>query len=97
MMNPETNYGMEEAGMAQLDDFVGALMKGLEDLGVADNTIVVFSTDNGAEVFTWPDGGMTRSGLPRAPSMKAASACRQSSGGLVRCRRARSRTASSQG
>ena len=59
MMNPETNYGMEEAGMAQLDDSVGALMKGLEDLGIADNTIVVFSTDNGAEVFTWPDGGMT--------------------------------------
>ena len=59
MMNPETNYGLEEAGMAQLDDSVGALMKGLEDLGLADNTIVVFSTDNGAEVFTWPDGGMT--------------------------------------
>jgi arylsulfatase len=59
MMNPETNYGMEEAGMAQLDDSVGALMKALDDLGIADNTIVVFSTDNGAEVFTWPDGGMT--------------------------------------
>ena len=59
MMNPETNYGMEEAGMAQLDDIVGALMKALDDLGIADNTIVVFSTDNGAEVFTWPDGGMT--------------------------------------
>jgi arylsulfatase len=59
MMNPETNYGMEEAGMAQLDDSVGTLMKALDDLGIADNTIVVFSTDNGAEVFTWPDGGMT--------------------------------------
>jgi arylsulfatase len=59
MMNPETNYGLEEAGMAQLDDSVGALMKALEDLGISDNTIVVFSTDNGAEVFTWPDGGMT--------------------------------------
>ena len=59
MMNPETNYGMEEAGMAQLDNSVGALLKGLDDLGIADNTIVVFSTDNGAEVFTWPDGGMT--------------------------------------
>ena len=59
MMNPETNFGLEEAGMAQLDDSVGALLKGLEDLGLADNTIVVFSTDNGAEVFTWPDGGMT--------------------------------------
>jgi len=59
MMNPESNYGMEEAGMAQLDDSVGALMKALDDMGIADNTIIVFSTDNGAEVFTWPDGGMT--------------------------------------
>jgi arylsulfatase A-like enzyme len=59
MMNPETNYGMEEAGMAQVDDNVGELLKALDDLGIADNTIVVFSTDNGAELFTWPDGGMT--------------------------------------
>lgn len=59
MQNSETNYGLEEAGMAQLDDAVGALLKHLEDIGEADNTIVVFTTDNGAEVFTWPDGGMT--------------------------------------
>ncbi|HUI13865.1 MAG TPA: arylsulfatase [Xanthobacteraceae bacterium] len=58
-MNPQNNYGLEEAGMAQLDDCVGDLMKHLEDTGVADNTIVIFTTDNGAEVFTWPDGGMT--------------------------------------
>jgi arylsulfatase len=58
-MNYESNYGLEEAGMAQLDDAVGDLMKHLDDIGVADNTIVVFTTDNGAEVFTWPDGGMT--------------------------------------
>jgi arylsulfatase len=58
-MNPDTNYGVEEAGMAQLDDSIGALLKHLDDTGVADNTIVVFTTDNGAEVFTWPDGGMT--------------------------------------
>ena len=55
-MNDETNYGLEEAGMAQLDDSVGALMKALDDMGVANNTIVIFTTDNGAEVFTWPDG-----------------------------------------
>jgi arylsulfatase A-like enzyme len=55
MMNPETNYGLEEAGMAQLDDSVGALMKALDDMGVANNTIVIFTTDNGAETFTWPD------------------------------------------
>jgi arylsulfatase A-like enzyme len=59
MMNAKDNYGLEEAGMAQLDDSVGALLKHVEDIGEADNTIVIFTTDNGAEVFTWPDGGMT--------------------------------------
>ncbi len=59
MMNSETNFGLEEAGMKQMDDSVGALMKHLDDMGEAENTIVVFTTDNGAEVFTWPDGGMT--------------------------------------
>jgi arylsulfatase len=59
LQNSKTNYGLSEAGMAQLDDSVGALMKHLEDIGEADNTIVIFTTDNGAEVFTWPDGGMT--------------------------------------
>jgi arylsulfatase len=58
-MNFDTNYGLEEAGMAQLDDNIGELLKHLDDIGVADNTIVIFTTDNGAEVFTWPDGGMT--------------------------------------
>jgi arylsulfatase A-like enzyme len=58
-MNFETNYGLEESGMSQLDDDVGDLLKHLDDIGVADNTIVIFTTDNGAEVFTWPDGGMT--------------------------------------
>src|SRR5499426_2233265 len=59
MENSETNYGLEEAGMAQLDDSVGALLQHLDDIGEANNTIVIFTTDNGAEVFTWPDGGMT--------------------------------------
>src|SRR6516165_9036626 len=59
MQNSETNYGLEEAGMAQLDDNVGALLKHLDDIGETNNTIVIFTTDNGAEVFTWPDGGMT--------------------------------------
>jgi arylsulfatase A-like enzyme len=59
MQNSETNYGLEEAGMADMDDNIGALLKHLDDMGEADNTIVVFTTDNGAEVFTWPDGGMT--------------------------------------
>jgi arylsulfatase len=59
MMNSETNYGLEEAGVAQLDDSIGAILKHLDDIGETENTIVVFTTDNGAEVFTWPDGGMT--------------------------------------
>jgi arylsulfatase A-like enzyme len=59
MQNSQTGYGLEEAGMAQLDDSVGALLKHLDDIGETNNTIVVFTTDNGAEVFTWPDGGMT--------------------------------------
>ena len=59
MQNSKTNYGLEEAGMAQMDDSIGALLKHLDDIGEADNTIVIFTTDNGAEVFTWPDGGMT--------------------------------------
>lgn len=59
MRTPENGWGIYEAGMAQLDDIVGGVMKKLKDLGIDDNTIVVFSTDNGAENFTWPDGGQT--------------------------------------
>ncbi len=59
MMNDGTNYNVEEAGMAQMDDCIGEILKHLEDIGEADNTIVIFTTDNGAEVFTWPDGGQT--------------------------------------
>ncbi len=59
LMNYKSNYGLEEAGMAQMDDCIGALLKHLDDIGEAENTIVIFTTDNGAEVFTWPDGGMT--------------------------------------
>jgi arylsulfatase A-like enzyme len=59
MMNASNNYNLEEAGMAQMDDCIGELMQHLDEIGEADNTIVIFTTDNGAEVFTWPDGGMT--------------------------------------
>jgi arylsulfatase A-like enzyme len=59
MRNSENGWSIQEAGMAQLDDIVGALMTKLKDMGVDDNTIVVFTTDNGAENFTWPDGGNT--------------------------------------
>src|SRR5215831_3012850 len=59
MMNYGSNYNVEEAGMAQMDDCIGEILKHLQDIGEAENTIVIFTTDNGAEVFTWPDGGQT--------------------------------------
>jgi arylsulfatase len=59
MRTPENGWSVQEAGMAQLDDVVGSVMKYLKDNGMDQNTIVVFTTDNGAENFTWPDGGQT--------------------------------------
>jgi arylsulfatase len=59
MRTPENGWSEEEAGMAQLDDIVGSVLRYLQDQGLDDNTIVAFSTDNGAENFTWPDGGQT--------------------------------------
>jgi arylsulfatase len=55
----KTGYGLYADGLQQLDDNIGVLLEKLDDLGIADNTIVVFSTDNGAEKCTWPDGGET--------------------------------------
>jgi arylsulfatase A-like enzyme len=55
----KTGLGVYPDGMVELDGYVGQLLKKLEDLGVADNTIVAFTTDNGAEVMSWPDGGTT--------------------------------------
>jgi arylsulfatase A-like enzyme len=54
-----TGYGLYADGMKELDGYVGELLKLLDDLGVADNTIVMFSTDNGAAMNSWPDGGNT--------------------------------------
>ena len=53
----KSGYGLYADGMMELDWVVGQLLKKLDDLGIADNTIVVFTSDNGAEKFTWPDGG----------------------------------------
>ncbi len=59
MRNSENGWSVQEAGMAQLDDIVGSVMAYLKANGLDENTIVVFTTDNGAENFTWPDGGQT--------------------------------------
>lgn len=53
----KTGFGLFADAMAELDWVVGELLAKLDALGVADNTIVMFTSDNGAEIFSWPDGG----------------------------------------
>lgn len=55
----KTGLGVYADGMVEHDGMVGQLLAKLKELGIEDNTIVMYSTDNGAETFTWPDGGTT--------------------------------------
>jgi arylsulfatase A-like enzyme len=55
----KTGLGLYPDGMVEHDGQVGQLLKKLDDLGIANDTIVIYTTDNGAETFTWPDGGTT--------------------------------------
>src|SRR5213079_2383409 len=54
-----TGLGVYPDGMVEHDGHVGQLLKKLDELGITDNTLVMYSTDNGAEVMSWPDGGAT--------------------------------------
>jgi len=54
-----TGVGLYPDGMVEHDDQVGVMLAKLDELGIADNTIVIYSTDNGAESMSWPDGGIT--------------------------------------
>jgi len=80
--------------MVEHDGQVGQLLKKLDDLGIANNTIVIYTTDNGAETFTWPDGGTRRSAARRTPTGKAAIGCRHWCAGLV-CTTANGRSTTS--
>ncbi|WP_240989390.1 sulfatase-like hydrolase/transferase [Salipiger mangrovisoli] len=53
----KSGYGLYADGMMEMDDIVGELLGLIGELGVADNTMVMFATDNGAYSVAWPDGG----------------------------------------
>ena len=55
----KTGLGVTADGMVEHDRQVGQLLAKLDELGISDNTIVMYSTDNGAEELSWPDGGTT--------------------------------------
>ena len=77
----KTGLGIYADGMVEHDGMVGQLLAKLKELGIEDNTIVMYSTDNGAETFTWPDGGTTMFRGEKNTNWKAAIGCQRPSGG----------------
>ncbi|WP_310621226.1 arylsulfatase [Flexibacterium corallicola] len=55
----DADTGLQDVIMREVDDNVGVVLKTLDDLKIADNTIVIFTSDNGPQTITWPDGGTT--------------------------------------
>jgi len=70
MRNSDNGWTEQEAGMAQLDDGIGTVMQYLKDKGLDDNTLVLFTSDNGPEQFTWPDGGQTPFAMAKGTVME---------------------------
>lgn len=80
--------------MVDHDELVGDVLAFLDEQGLAENTIVVYSTDNGPHMNTWPDAGMTPSATRRTPTGKVPTGCRRWSAGLGTFRPSRCSTAS---
>lgn len=55
----KTGLGVYPDGMVEHDGHVGDILNKIDELGIAENTIIIYTTDNGAEIMTWPDGGAT--------------------------------------
>jgi arylsulfatase A-like enzyme len=65
----KTGLGAYPGGMVEHDGHVGRLLDKLDELGIADNTIAMHSTDNGAEIVSWPDGGSTPCRITPCPRL----------------------------
>ena len=81
--------------MCDHDELVGSVLDYLDENGLAENTIVMYSTDNGPHMNSWPDAGMTRSATRRTRTGKAPTGCRRWSAGPGRSRPGGCSTASS--
>ena len=79
-------------GMLEHDDTIGTLLKALDDMGIANNTIVVYTSDNGPHMNTWPDGAMTWFRSEKNTTGRAPSACPAWCAGRALSDRARSPT-----